>query len=115
MARRVIENGNCEALVISMGPFGAMLVTKELALTVKPPNVHTESTVGAGDSLVAGLVLSLDQGKTLIEAVQYGVACGSAATLRAGTELCVKEDAENLYQIIKNNTYTRELIFNENS
>ena len=101
-AKEVIEKGNCEVVVVSMGPAGAMLVTKELALQIMPPAVKRKSTVGAGDSMVAGIVLSLTRNKSLTEAVQYGVACGTAATMNPGTELCKKEDAEHLYKLIKN-------------
>ncbi len=101
-ARNVIETGNCEVVVVSMGPAGAMLVTKELALQIMPPAVKRKSTVGAGDSMVAGIVLSLSNKKSLIESVQYGVACGTAATMNPGTELCRKEDVYNLFNIIRN-------------
>jgi 6-phosphofructokinase 2 len=50
---------------------------------------------------VAGLVLGLAEGKSLKEALQFGVACGTAATLNPGTELCKKEDAKRLYRIIR--------------
>ena len=103
-AKEVIEKGNCEVVVVSMGPAGAMLVTKELALQIMPPAVKRKSTVGAGDSMVAGIVLSLTRNKSLTEAVQYGVACGTAATMNAGTELCRKEDAEHLYKLIQYKT-----------
>ncbi len=101
-AREVIGKGNCEVVVVSMGPAGAMLVTKELALQIMPPAVKRKSTVGAGDSMVAGIALSLSRNKSLTEAVQYGVACGTAATMNHGTELCRKEDAEHLYKLIIN-------------
>jgi len=100
-AREVIEKGNCEVVVVSMGPAGAMLVTKELALQILPPAVKRKSTVGAGDSMVAGMVLSLSKNKSLTETVQYGVACGTAATMNPGTELCRKVDAGHLYNIIR--------------
>jgi 6-phosphofructokinase 2 len=102
VAREVINNGGCEAVVVSMGAQGAMLVTKDMALQVRPPQAKINSTVGAGDSMVAGMVLSLAANKSLSEAVQYGVACGTAATMNTGTELCRKEDAEQLYHIIRN-------------
>ena len=101
-ARKVIDKGNCEVVVVSMGPAGAMLVTKELALQIMPPAVKRKSTVGAGDSMVAGIALSLTRNKSLTEAVQYGVACGTAATMNPGTELCRKEDADHLYKLIQN-------------
>ena len=56
-----------------------------------------QSTVGAGDSMVAGVVLGLFRGMKWKEAVGFGVACGTAATLNPGTQLCKKEDVERLY------------------
>jgi 6-phosphofructokinase 2 len=102
VARTIIEKGKCEVVVVSMGSAGAMLVTKEMAQQIIPPAVLRKSTVGAGDSMVAGMVLSLSRNKTLFEIVQYGVACGTAATMNPGTELCRKEDAEHLYKLMHN-------------
>ncbi len=101
VAMEIIRSGKCEVIVVSMGPTGAMLVTKDLALQIVPPSVKRRSTVGAGDSMVAGMVMSLEAKKTLIEAVQYGVACGTAATMNSGTQLCRKEDVDRLYKLIR--------------
>lgn len=101
IAREIIAKGKCEVMVVSMGAAGAMLVTDELAEIVTAPPVLRKSTVGAGDSMVAGIVYFLTLGNSLVEALQYGVACGTAATMNAGTELCKKEDAERLYALIQ--------------
>lgn len=102
-AKELIVKWKCEVVVVSMGAAGAMLVTKDLAMHIMPPAVKIKSTVGAGDSMVAGIVLSLAQNKSIEEAAQYGVACGTAATLNAGTELCRKEDADHLFKLIQLN------------
>jgi 6-phosphofructokinase 2 len=99
-ARQIIEKGNCEVVAVSLGPGGAMLVTKDLADHVPAPTVRKRSTVGAGDSMVAGMVLSLGLGKGLQEMIRYGVACGTAATMNSGTELCKKKDVDYLYEWI---------------
>lgn len=99
-ARDIIAKGKCEAVVVSMGAAGAMLVTKEITGTIVSPYVIKKSTVGAGDSMVAGIVHYLSLGKSLAEAVQYGVACGTAATMNPGTALCNKEDADRLFSLI---------------
>jgi 6-phosphofructokinase 2 len=101
IAKEIIANGKCEVMVVSMGAAGAMLVTDEIAEIFTPPVVERKSTVGAGDSMVGGIVFYLSQGKSLLQAVQYGVACGTAATLNAGTELCKKEDADRLYALVQ--------------
>lgn len=100
VAQIAIQNGFCELLVISMGEKGAMLVTKNEIHRVIPPSVKRKSTVGAGDSMVAGIVFALSQARTLKTTLQYGVACGTAATMNTGTELCRKEDVEKLFELI---------------
>jgi 6-phosphofructokinase 2 len=100
VARKLVTKENCEVVVVSMGASGAMLVTKSTALTIAAPAVRKSSTVGAGDSMVAGIVLSLFNEATLEMALAYGVACGTAATLNPGTELCRKVDADNLFKLI---------------
>lgn len=99
-ARQVLRRFACEVVIVSMGSNGALLVTKDQALRITPPPVTVLSTVGAGDSLVGGLVLWLAQGKPLADAVKYAVACGTAATITAGPELCNKADADRLFSLV---------------
>jgi 6-phosphofructokinase 2 len=101
LARKLIESGKTEVVVVSMGPRGAMLAAKDRVEYILAPTVHKRSTVGAGDSMVAGMVLRLTQGHDLKDVVCYGVASGTAATLNEGTALCNKEDTDHLYQWIK--------------
>lgn len=96
-ARKVIADKNAEIIVVSMGAAGALLVTENITERIPAPVVKKKSTVGAGDSMVAGIIYSIANGKTLKEAVKYGVMCGTAATMNYGTELCKKEDVEYLY------------------
>jgi len=103
LAKDLIDKGNCEVVVVSMGPAGALLATKDGIRQLTAPPVNVQGTVGAGDSMVAGIVLSLHNGKTLDEAVAYGCVCGAAATLHPGTSLCQKEDIELLLKIGSSN------------
>ncbi len=103
-AREVIDKGECEAVVVSMGPAGAMLVTKDNEERIPAPVVKKQTTVGAGDSMVAGILWSLQEGRSIKEAVQFGVACGTAATMNAGTQLFKKADVLRLYEWIKKQT-----------
>lgn len=100
IAREIIAKGRCEVMVVSMGAAGAMLIANDIVEIITPPSVIKKSTVGAGDSMVAGIVFYLSQGKSLVESAQYGVACGTAATMNSGTELCRKKDADKLYALI---------------
>ena len=97
-AQKMVKSGRCEVLVISLGAAGALVVSEEFAEHIIPPTVPISSKVGAGDSMVAGIVLSLARGNPLRESVLFGVAAGSAAVMTPGTELCRREDAERLYE-----------------
>lgn len=105
-AQTLIQAGNCEVVVVSLGPRGAMLVTAEGHDFVQAPPVKKVSTVGAGDSLVGGLVYALSQGKSYAEVIRQGVACGTAATMNAGTELFHKDDADRLLNWINQQHYS---------
>lgn len=101
VAREVIATGGCQVVVASMGQAGAMLVTKDYEELITSPVVKKKSTVGAGDSMVAGMVHALSKDWPLEEAARYGVACGTAATMNAGTELSNPADVERLYRCIR--------------
>ena len=96
-ALQVIYKGHCKVVVVSMGPSGALLVTKDIHESIPAPTVKKLSTVGAGDSMVGGMAWMLSQGKSLQEMVRFGVACGTAATMNAGTKLFNKEDVYRIY------------------
>ncbi len=96
-ARSIILSGKCQVVVVSLGPGGAMLVTRDAHEHIPAPTVKKRSTVGAGDSMVAGMVWALQSGLDFRKMAQWGVACGSAATMNPGAELFKKADAERLF------------------
>ena len=100
-ARSIIVEGCCSVIVVSLGAKGAMLITKDETIQVLSPKVEVKSTVGAGDSMVAGLVLGITKGYGWKDVLKLGIACGTAATINAGTALCSKEDVARLYKYLK--------------
>ena len=97
-AKTLIEKGSAEVVVVSLGAEGAILVSKDKTEFVNAPKAEKKSTVGAGDSMVGGMVWALSQNKSLKEVIQWGVCCGTAATMNEGTQLFKKEDAEKLFE-----------------
>lgn len=97
-AKQLIDEGKAEIVAVSMGPQGAYLVTKDETVHVPAPSVKKLSTVGAGDSMVAGMVSVIAKGGSITEMARMGVACGSAATMSKGTGLFTNENAEKLYK-----------------
>ena len=96
-AREIIEHGRSEVVVVSLGDRGALLVTAEGVERFAAIPVEARGSVGAGDSMLAGIVLSLCGGLELGEAIRFGMAAGAAALLGSGTELCRRIDVERLY------------------
>lgn len=99
-ASELIKRKNIENLVISLGSGGALLVNKNSTEYFRTPTVKVKSRVGAGDSTVAGIVLKLSEGKSIKEAVKYGIAAGAAAVMTPGTELCRRDDTERLFKMM---------------
>lgn len=97
-ARQLVDGGKAEIVVLSLGAGGALLVTAELAERFETFDVPVRSAVGAGDSMVGGIVLALARGKSLRDAVVFGMAAGAAALMTEGSELCRREDVERLYR-----------------
>jgi 6-phosphofructokinase 2 len=88
----------CSVLIISLGAKGAMLVRRNNTPEyIFPPSVPVKSTIGAGDSMVAGIISACTKGMWADQAVRYGVAAGTAATMTPGTELCRKEDTDKIF------------------
>ena len=96
----LIHRGYAEVIVVSMGPDGAVLFTKNEQYEAPAPKADKKSTVGAGDSMVAGLIAGITLGYNWQNVLRYGVAAGTAATLHPGTELCRKADVDLFFEVL---------------
>ncbi len=95
--RRLIERGQVEVIALSMGPDGALLITRDLAMRANGLPIEPVSVSGAGDSFLGAMVWSLSSDGSLETALRYGVAGGSAALLSPGTDLCRPEHMHRLF------------------
>lgn len=100
-AQELVRSGKARRVVVSLGPQGALGVDETGYVQVVPPPVKSQSTVGAGDSMVGAMTLKLARQASLLDMVRYGVAAGSAATLNQGTRLCSQENTEKIYQYLQ--------------
>lgn len=99
--RRLVKEGRAEVVALTLGHYGAMLVTRDVALRADPVPIKPVSTVGAGDSFLGALVARLATGRNMEDAFRYAVAAGSAALLAHGTELARRDDVERLLSAVK--------------
>jgi 6-phosphofructokinase 2 len=93
-ARQVIAEDRAEIVVLSLGARGALLVNRQESERFPAISVEAHSTIGAGDSMLAGIVLGLTRGLSLPDSVRFGMAAGAAALLGSGTQLCRRADVE---------------------
>lgn len=99
-AQEIIRQG-VRIIAITLGRKGALIVTAEQAFKALTPVVDVKSKVGAGDSFLAGCVLSLSRNGSLEEVIRFGMAAGTAAVMNEGTRLCKREDIEKILPQIK--------------
>ena len=95
-AAGLVARGVAQMVVVARGADGSVLVDKDRRIFAKAAKVKVKSTVGAGDSFVAGLVLSLAKGEPPETALAWGTAAASAAVMSDATQLCKKADVLRL-------------------
>ena len=100
-AQQLISEGKATLIVVSLGAQGAILYSKTEKIQLPSPEVKARSTVGAGESMVAGIISVLAQQGDPQHVLQMGIACGSATTMAQGTGLFAKKDVDRLFSEIK--------------
>lgn len=83
-SRKIITDYGVKMVLISMGGEGCILVTENEVVKAMPLPVEVKSTVGAGDSFVAGFVHGLANEMPLKDCLAYGTVCGALAVAREG-------------------------------
>jgi 1-phosphofructokinase family hexose kinase len=95
-ARYLLETHGIQIVIVSLGADGALFVTREEAFHASTPVVRVRSKVGAGDSLIGGVLWSLLKRRTLREAARVGIAASTSAVMREAPRLCHKADIARL-------------------
>ena len=98
---RNLCKGGIENVMISLGEKGAVLVTESIAVGAIPPAINALSTIGAGDSTIAGFVAAYSEGKDAAETLRQAVSYGTAACMLEGTTPPTKENVAEIYKDVK--------------
>jgi fructose-1-phosphate kinase PfkB-like protein len=69
-------------LLVTDGAQPAQLFSDGKQWQVQPPKVDAINPVGSGDAVTAGMMVALEQGASMREAVRLGMACGAANALQ---------------------------------
>lgn len=78
-AKELINQYGITYVLVSLGEEGSILVSSDITLKANSLKVDVKSTVGAGDSMLAGFLFGLSQNKGLEEALKYASCCGGFA------------------------------------
>ena len=100
IVNKLHEEGIRLALV-SMGEDGAFLSDSRSCFVGKSPKISEKNPIGAGDAMVAGMTWRLAQGDAPQVALQWAMACGTAAASLAGTKMPVFELVEEYFDLIE--------------
>ncbi len=94
-AKSLVQKG-IKIVIVSLGERGALFVTRNEVFHALGIRVPVKSKVGAGDSLIGGVVLALARKKSLQEAARLGIAASTSAVMREAPRLCRHEDISKL-------------------
>lgn len=92
---RIIENG-VSVVVLSLGGEGAMFFSKENRLYAKALDVPVNSTVGAGDSMMAAFAYGVQNNLTFEETAKLSMAVSAAKVICEGTKMPDQEQIDDL-------------------
>ena len=94
-ALQIIDSG-IENVVISLGSKGALWVTKNEAWIAKPPKCQVVSTVGAGDSMVAGLMYGLMTNQSIKDTLVFASSVAALSVEQAGVGISDRQAVTNM-------------------
>lgn len=92
-----LHSDGIENVMVSLGGDGAILASEGKLYRAKVPKTAPVSTIGAGDSAIAGFIACDGDAA---ECLRLAVAYGTAACLREGTNPPLKNDIERIYSEI---------------
>ena len=97
-AANILISKGVENVIVSLGADGAILTNGKESYYCKSANVAVNSTVGAGDSMVASAAVQIELGSPLDEVLKCAVAAGTASITTPGTNLFYKDKYEEIYK-----------------
>lgn len=96
----MVTSGKAKYVVVSLGARGAFMASKDGVVYQSTPSVSVKSTIGAGDSMVAGLIYGIKHDFSVKDILKWGVACGVATTMNEGTNLSSKSNIDKVLKMI---------------
>ncbi len=97
LAEELCERG-IENVMVSLGKQGFSYCNKNQKFIISVPKVEVVSTIGAGDSLIAGFVAGMTKGIETEETLRLAAAFGTAACLTEGTNPPLRKEIDKIFE-----------------
>ena len=94
---RIFADHGIDNVMISLGEQGAVLLNGDKCYMAVPPIIHAVSTIGAGDSSLAGFIAAAKKGEDAAECLKNAVTYGTAACLTEGSLPPIAEDIAAIF------------------
>lgn len=98
--RRLLDQG-VTLVCVSMGEKGALFMDRHEAYFAPALEVPVKSTAGAGDSMVAGCCLALENNMGIGDMIRYGTAAAASSVMSEGTSLCSRKEFDMLLEKVQ--------------
>ncbi|HKL42427.1 MAG TPA: 1-phosphofructokinase [Clostridia bacterium] len=108
---KIIPKG-IPSVVVSLGVEGALLINKDYYYKTTGLKVKVESTVGAGDAMVAGIAFSIKNNFDSKLQLLYGSAAATGNIMTPGTQT---GDIETIKALLEKISIKKEMTSNENN
>ena len=95
-SKKYLDRG-VKYVLLSLGSEGAVLTDGRESYFCKSASVAVNSTVGAGDSMVAATCMGIEKGVSMQEILRMATAAGTAAVTTSGTNLFYKDKYDEIY------------------
>lgn len=98
---RELQSQGVKNICVSLGHEGAIFTNESNSYYAKPPQINRVCSTGAGDAMLAGILVGLIQKRSAEETLKLGVACGSCTVTQEGTLLFDQETLPSLIDVIE--------------
>lgn len=95
-----LRDMGCECVMLTMGELGAVLASPSGIFVASAPRVEAKSTVGAGDSSIAGFLAAIARGEDYPKALARAVAFGASACMEEGSLPPMPENISAMLDVI---------------
>ncbi|WP_294610527.1 1-phosphofructokinase [uncultured Gilliamella sp.] len=100
-AAKELINGGVENVVVSLGSKGALWVTNNEAWLAKPPKCKVISTVGAGDSMVGGIMYGLLTNQSIKDTLVFASSVAALSVEQAGVGISDRQAVSKMLEKIE--------------